>query len=45
MARDAASPKYQDAQANRYAELFKGGIISKDQAEQSAPTPTPSPRP
>jgi multidrug efflux system membrane fusion protein len=34
MARDAASAKYAEAQANRYAELFKSGIISRDQAEQ-----------
>lgn len=34
MARDAASAKYAEAQATRYAELFKSGIISKDQAEQ-----------
>jgi membrane fusion protein, multidrug efflux system len=34
MARDEANAKYQDAQAKRYAELFKAGVISKDQAEQ-----------
>src|SRR5450755_206268 len=34
MARDQANAKYQDAQAKRYAELFKAGVISKDQAEQ-----------
>lgn len=34
MARDAASAKYAEAQANRYAELFKSGIISRDQSEQ-----------
>jgi multidrug efflux system membrane fusion protein len=34
MARDSASAKYAEAQATRYAELFKSGIISKDQAEQ-----------
>ena len=34
LARDAASARYQESQANRYAELSKGGIISRDQAEQ-----------
>ena len=34
MARDQANAKYQDAQAKRYAELFKAGVISRDQAEQ-----------
>ena len=34
MARDAASAKYAESQATRYAELFKSGIISKDQSEQ-----------
>jgi multidrug efflux system membrane fusion protein len=32
--RDSANLRYQESQANRYAELFKGGIISKDQSEQ-----------
>src|SRR5450432_3993967 len=34
LANDAAQSKYSESQANRYAELFKGGVISKDQAEQ-----------
>ena len=34
LARDTASAKYAESQATRYAELFKSGIISKDQAEQ-----------
>ena len=34
LARDSANLKYQESQASRYAELFKGGIISKDQSEQ-----------
>jgi len=34
LAKDAAQSKYSESQANRYAELFKGGVISKDQAEQ-----------
>jgi multidrug efflux system membrane fusion protein len=34
LAKDTAQSKYAEAQANRYAELFKGGIISKDQSEQ-----------
>jgi multidrug efflux system membrane fusion protein len=34
MARDSASAKYAEAQATRYAELFKSGIISRDQSEQ-----------
>lgn len=34
LARDSAQAKYAESQAARYAELFKGGIISKDQAEQ-----------
>jgi multidrug efflux system membrane fusion protein len=34
LARDAASARYQESQANRYTELQKSGIISKDQAEQ-----------
>lgn len=32
--KDSANLRYQESQANRYAELFKGGIISKDQSEQ-----------
>jgi multidrug efflux system membrane fusion protein len=34
LAKDTAQSKYAEAQANRYAELFKGGVISKDQSEQ-----------
>ncbi len=34
LARDAAQARYTEAQATRYAELFKSGIISRDQAEQ-----------
>lgn len=34
VARDAAQAKYQDTQAKRYADLFAGGVISRDQAEQ-----------
>jgi multidrug efflux system membrane fusion protein len=34
LAKDNAQSKYAEAQANRYAELFKGGVISKDQSEQ-----------
>lgn len=34
LARDSANLRYQQSQAARYAELFKGGIISKDQTEQ-----------
>lgn len=34
LARDSANLRYQQSQANRYDELFKGGIISKDQTEQ-----------
>ena len=34
LARDTAQLKYQDDQAKRYADLFAGGVISKDQAEQ-----------
>jgi multidrug efflux system membrane fusion protein len=34
LAKDTAQSKYAEAQAQRYAELFKGGVISKDQAEQ-----------
>jgi multidrug efflux system membrane fusion protein len=38
LARDNANLHYQQSQANRYAELFKGGIISKDQSEQLSAT-------
>ena len=38
LARDTANLRYQQAQANRYVELFKGGIISKDQSEQLSAT-------
>jgi multidrug efflux system membrane fusion protein len=34
LARDTANLRYQESQADRYSELFKGGIISKDQSEQ-----------
>lgn len=34
LARDSANLRYQRSQADRYSELFKGGIISKDQSEQ-----------
>ncbi len=34
LARDQAQARYADSQANRYAELFKNGIISRDQSEQ-----------
>ncbi len=34
LAKDRAQSKYSEAQANRYAELLKGGVISKDQSEQ-----------
>lgn len=34
LARDSANLRYQQSQADRYDELFKGGIISKDQSEQ-----------
>jgi multidrug efflux system membrane fusion protein len=34
LARDAAQAHYAEAQSARYAELFKSGIISKDQDEQ-----------
>jgi multidrug efflux system membrane fusion protein len=34
LARDAAQLNYQDTQAKRYADLFTGGVVSKDQAEQ-----------
>jgi len=38
LARDNANLRYQQAQASRYVELFKGGIISKDQSEQLSAT-------
>lgn len=38
LAKDNANLRYQQATASRYAELFKGGIISKDQAEQLSAT-------
>ena len=38
LARDAANLRYQESQATRYQELFKGGIISKDQSEQLTAT-------
>jgi len=38
LARDEANLRYQKATADRYASLFQGGIISKDQAEQLAAT-------
>jgi multidrug efflux system membrane fusion protein len=34
LARDTAQNKYTQANAARYAELFQGGVVSKDQAEQ-----------
>jgi multidrug efflux system membrane fusion protein len=34
LARDTAQAKYAESQASRYAELFKSGIMSKDQTEQ-----------
>lgn len=34
LARDTAQARYAEAQAVRYAELFKSGIMAKDQAEQ-----------
>jgi multidrug efflux system membrane fusion protein len=34
LARDNANLRYQQSQAERYNQLFKGGIISKDQSEQ-----------
>jgi len=34
LARDSAQARYAESQANRYAELFKNGIISRDQSEQ-----------
>jgi multidrug efflux system membrane fusion protein len=39
LARDKANLRYQQATASRYAELFKGGIISKDQSEQLSASP------
>jgi multidrug efflux system membrane fusion protein len=38
LARDEANLRYQQAQANRFNELYKGGIISKDQSEQLSST-------
>jgi multidrug efflux system membrane fusion protein len=38
LARDEANLRYQKATAERYAALFQGGIISKDQTEQLAAT-------
>jgi len=38
LARDNANLRYQQSQATRYEELFKGGIISKDQSEQLSST-------
>jgi membrane fusion protein, multidrug efflux system len=34
LARDNAQARYAESQAARYAELFKSGIVSKDQSEQ-----------
>jgi multidrug efflux system membrane fusion protein len=34
LARDSAQMRYTESQATRFAELFKNGIISKDQSEQ-----------
>ena len=34
LARDSAQARYDEAQATRYAQLFKEGIVSKDQTEQ-----------
>lgn len=34
LARDTAQNKYTQANATRYAELFQGGVVSKDQSEQ-----------
>jgi multidrug efflux system membrane fusion protein len=34
LARDTAQNKYTQANAARYAELFEGGVVSKDQSEQ-----------
>jgi len=38
LARDQANLRYQQSEATRFAELFKGGIISKDQTEQLTAT-------
>jgi len=38
LARDEANLRYQKATADRYASLFQGGIISRDQSEQLAAT-------
>jgi multidrug efflux system membrane fusion protein len=34
LARDTAQARYAESQATRYADLYKNGIISRDQAEQ-----------
>lgn len=34
LARDTAQARYQESQAARYAQLFQGGIVSRDAAEQ-----------
>jgi multidrug efflux system membrane fusion protein len=34
LAKDSAQAKYAEDQAKRYADLFKGGIVSRDQTEQ-----------
>jgi multidrug efflux system membrane fusion protein len=34
LARDTAQLQYQETQAKRYADLYNGGVISKDQSEQ-----------
>jgi multidrug efflux system membrane fusion protein len=34
LARDSAQARYAESQATRYADLYKNGIISRDQAEQ-----------
>lgn len=34
LARDTAQARYAESQAGRYAELFKSGIVARDQAEQ-----------
>ena len=38
LARDNANLRYQQSQAERFNQLFKGGIISKDQSEQLTAT-------
>jgi len=38
LAKDSANLRFQQSQANRYSELYKGGIISKDQSEQLSAT-------